>query len=907
MKRQASISAFFSKKPVEKKVKSKEHESSESSSQAMDIDTVPKPTTPKPIITQKLSGDELKRLQERFANKFGARDEQLLQKRQHVESLMTDPNTAIPRQKYTPLESQVVDLKARYPGCLLLIEVGYKFRFFGEDAKVASRVLHIANFIDRNFYVASIPVHRLNYHVQKLVNAGYKVGIVRQTETAALKAVGANRGAPFQRELTQMITKGTMVDEMTVADNQERYLMCLVEEKRGGNGPDDRVFTGMVAVKLSTGDVVYDTFSDTFMRSELETRLLHIEPSEILIPSKNISQPTEKLLNHLSGQKSTCLGNESVRIERMPVDDLFCEDYNRALTFVTDFYESTSYLSTIVELPDIIIKSLACLIRYVEEFNLTSILKTTKFFTHFVSQSHMLLNGNTLVNLEIYRNNTNFKEEGSLFSVLNHTKTKFGQRLLRKWVGRPLVDINKLNERVNAIEELIHTDVKKKDRVLSLLKQLPDIEKGLCRIHYGKASPKEVVQVLETLEKVSLSFQQEQEPRFESELLNGLFDTLPRIYSDVIGFKESIHCNCKGDLLSFFKSESRWPEIPKQKNNIKYIESLLQDHLVQLQQVTQLPDLKFVTVAAVEYQLEVPNNAKSKKVPDDWIKVSRTKAVSRYHTNYVIQQLAEREQYRELLLLAAEKAYKDFMSEISTKYEEFRQVALCLAHIDCLLSLATTASQPNYVKPEFTDKAEIQVTEGRHPIIERGGSNYVANDIEFTADTERAMILTGPNMGGKSSYIRQIGLIAIMGQIGSYVPARSARLGVLDAVYTRMGASDNMMRGESTFMVELHETSDIMKHATARSLVILDELGRGTSTHDGQAIAYAVLHYFLQQVQSITLFVTHYPSIGSLQSMFRDRVRNCYMSYLEEKDDDGIPNIVFLYKLVNGLATESYG
>ncbi|KAI8085363.1 muts domain V-domain-containing protein [Thamnidium elegans] len=660
----------------------------------------------------------------------------------------------------------------------------------------------------------------------------------------------------------------------------------------------------MVAVKLSTGDVVYDTFLDTFMRSELETRLLHIEPSEILIPSKNISQPTEKLLNHLSGQKSTCFSNDSVRIERMPIDDLFCQDYNMALTFVSDFYESTNYLSTIVELPDIIIKSLACLIRYLQEFNLTSILKTTKFFTHFVSQSHMLLNGNTLVNLEIYRNNTNFKEEGSLFSILNHTKTKFGQRLLRKWVGRPLVDINKLNERVNAIEELIHTDVKKKDRVLTLLKRLPDIEKGLCRIHYGKATPKELVQVLDTLEKVSLSFRQEQEPRFESELLNDLFDTLPTIYSDVIAFKESIDCNCKGDLLNFFKSETRWPEIPKQKNNIKYIESLLQEHLVELQQLIQLPDLKFVTVAAVEYQLEV-SNAKSKKVPDDWIKISRTKAVSRYHTKYIIQQLAEREQHRELLLLAAEKAYKDFMSEISTKYEQFRQVALCLAHIDCLLSLARTASQLNYVKPIFTDKAEIQVTEGRHPIIERL-SNYVPNDINFT-DTERAMILTGPNMGGKSSYIRQIALISIMGQIGSYVPATSARLGILDAVYTRMGASDNMMRGESTFMVELHETSDIMKQATARSLVILDELGRGTSTHDGQAIAYAVLYYFIEQIQSITLFVTHYPSIGSLENMFPTRIRNCYMSFLEEEDNEGIPNIVFLYKLVNGLATESYG
>lgn len=206
------------------------------------------------------------------------------------------------------------------------------------------------------------------------------------------------------------------------------------------------------------------------------------------------------------------------------------------------------------------------------------------------------------------------------------------------------------------------------------------------------------------------------------------------------------------------------------------------------------------------------------------------------------------------------------------------------------------------MKPAFTNESKIDVIDSRHPIIEQS-STYVPNDIQFT-DTQRAMILTGPNMGGKSSYIRQIALISIMGQIGSYVPAASATLGILDAVYTRMGASDNMMRGESTFMVELHETSDIMKQATSKSLVILDELGRGTSTHDGQAIAFAVLDHFIKETQSITLFVTHYPCIGKLEIKYPGKVRNCYMSYIEEQD---ISNIVFLYKLVNGIATDSYG
>ncbi|KAL9542734.1 hypothetical protein MBANPS3_008465 [Mucor bainieri] len=869
------------------------------------------PTSKPALAKPKLTDQEKQALHQRFAQKFGSMDKERSLKRQRVEQLMTDidkqRDEIIPHQKFTPLETQVVELKAKYPGCLLLIEVGYKFRFFGEDAKIASRVLHIANFIDRNFYVASVPVHRLNYHVQKLVKAGYRVGIVRQTETAALKAVGSNRGQPFQRELQQMITKGTMVDDMT-SPQSGGYLMCLVEEKRGGHGSDERVYTGMVAVQPATGDIIYDTFEDTYMRSELETRLLHIEPSELLLPGM-LSKPTEKLVKHLSLQKSTSFGEESIRIERMPSDDTFCGDYNAALTFVSDFYASTPSLPQVVELPDIVIKTLACIIRYLDEFNLTNTLKSTKFFKHFVSASHMLLNGNTLVNLEIYRNNTDFTEKGSLFSILNHTSTKFGQRLLRKWVGRPLVSIDRLNERINAIEELITSDNPKKNLASSLLSKLPDIEKGLCRIHYGKSSPKELIQVLDALIRVSTAFLKAHEPRFSSDLLNRLFDTLPTINDTVVEFREAINPGFNGDdKVDLFKSEERWPEIPKQKKNIKYVETLLADQLEELKTTTRMADLKYVTVAGIEYLMEVPNS-KTKKVPSDWIKISGTKAVSRYHNKYIIDQLKEREQYRELLALSAETAYKSFLSEISEKYEQFRDVVSSVAHLDCLLSLSITASQSDYVKPVFhTDEqeTEIKVVDGRHPIVERLSSTYVPNDIDFSG-SQKAMILTGPNMGGKSSYIRQIALISIMGQIGSYVPAKSATLSILDAVYTRMGASDNMMRGESTFMVELHETSDIMKYATSKSLVILDELGRGTSTHDGQAIAYAVLKHFVQEIKSVTLFVTHYPSLGKLVKTFPGQVRNCYMSYMQEEGDSDFANIVFLYKLVDGIAMNSYG
>lgn len=227
----------------------------------------------------------------------------------------------------------------------------------------------------------------------------------------------------------------------------------------------------------------------------------------------------------------------------------------------------------------------------------------------------------------------------------------------------------------------------------------------------------------------------------------------------------------------------------------------------------------------------------------------------------------------------------DSYRDISGKYESFRDVVSCLAQLDCLLSLSVASSQPAYVKPVYKEERSIYVKNGRHPIVEKL-ITYVPNDIHFE-NTQTAMILTGPNMGGKSSYIRQVALICMMGQIGLYVPAESATLCMLDAIYTRMGASDNMVKGESTFMVELHETSDIMKHATSRSLVILDELGRGTSTHDGQAIAYATLRYFIEQIQSITLFVTHYPSMSQFAALYPNHANNYYMDYIEEMNQAG--------------------
>lgn len=281
--------------------------------------------------------------------------------------------------------------------------------------------------------------------------------------------------------------------------------------------------------------------------------------------------------------------------------------------------------------------------------------------------------------------------------------------------------------------------------------------------------------------------------------------------------------------------------------------------------------------------------------------------MSRFHTPDVVKLIRERDQHKEALAAACDAAFSALLADISSKYQGFRDCVQSLATLDCLLSLADVASRPGYVRAEYTDQTCIMVEQGRHPMVELLLlETYVPNNISLSSDGTRALLVTGPNMGGKSSYVRQVALIAIMAQIGSYVPAASAKLGMLDAVFTRMGAFDNMMAGESTFMVELSETSDILKQASPRSLVILDELGRGTSTHDGVAIAQAVLEHVVREVRCLTLFITHYQTLSGMAKAFpAGELKNVHMRFTESGEDG--QEITFLYEVGEGVAHRSYG
>ncbi|PWZ02446.1 hypothetical protein BCV70DRAFT_196688 [Testicularia cyperi] len=872
---------------------------------------------------------------------------------------------------YTPLEKQILELRAAHPGVLLIIEVGYKLKFYGEDARIAAKELNIMCFPERNLYTAMIPVHRLHIHIKKLIAAGHKVGVVRQIETRALKAASKNAYTPFVRKLTALYTSSTWVDDLGTGDDmaseytsQPKSLMAIVEQSEGGNGPEDRVSIGVISVEVTTGNVTFDQFSDGYARSELETRLAHLSPAEVLI-SKRLTKPTEKVISHLLGGGA----EGGVRIERLEAKP----DYHQAFEAVTKFYrdmesstganteagnkdqvttdttangankEITSNLDAgegpspshneqksstaaaalplVMSLPHLCLIALAQIIQHLRAFQLESICSLSANFQSFASRTTMLLNSNTLANLEIFRSAESYQERGSLVWLLDKCRTKMGRRTLRKWVSRPLTDVVALERRLDAVEALVAGKSYVLRSLPNLLQGLPDLERGLARMTYGRITPSELATVLLSLNRVTQEFRPAELPTMQlgSDLLEEHIVSLSaskdpvQRYLGQISIKEA-RANNKADL---FVDADRYPAVQAAKDNIAVVESELRDHLRSLRKDLKRPSLEYVSVAGVDFLIEM-RVADAKKVPADWLRVSATKQMVRFHTPEVLRLSKLRDQHRETLDAEANAAFTDFVTEMCrSEYLALRNVVTSLAIIDVLISLSELAQGAGYTRPSFdqqpnpgdaTDGARIEIRGMRHPILEViNQAPYIPNDLVLADETDcsKAVLLTGCNMGGKSSVSRCLGLIVIMAQIGSFVPATYARLGVHDGVFVRMGARDSMFSGKSTFMVEVQETAEILRSVTPRSLVILDELGRGTSTFDGLCIAQGVLEYLLQMsTMPNTVFISHYFQLGDLEARYGGRIRNFHMAFTEGKNGE---DIQFLYKLKQGIASKSFG
>lgn len=871
--------------------------------------------------------------------------------------------------KHTPLEAQFVKIRKENPGMVLLIECGYKYRLFDDHATLASKILRIFAYFDHNFMTASFPVVRMPYHVRRLVQAGHKVGIVRQSETAALKKVGDKPSKLFERKLCEVYSKGTIVADGRLNDAESgkgkssagsaaAYIMAVREidvsadddeAASGTKMASDSARVSVAAVDAATGEVLFDIFADDALRSDLEARLVALEPVEVILPVRKLSTATERVL--MGFCEST-----SARLERVP-DSFFRSDDELAKVncAVNMQYHGKPTYSKAVS------TCLGALASYLEQFQLQIAMVCATEYKSFSARRQMTVGADVLNNFEVFCNSNDGSRKYSLLALLDRTQTAFGSRQMRRWLAHPLVEAREIQERLDVVEALsvivdgnvaslsksrtVHSAL---DSIIVQLTSLPDLERGLARIACRKCPPAEFCKVIGALESVSrdldrlktlvdsasgaslpvlLSKMVDCIPNVSDLLTGGIVSSLNR-QAALINDHNALFANgisLPDDLRSTSDAQAFIDCVAKMQSSdeeVKTCENQMDDLLAKFRKKFKNKSWNWKKVANEEYLLEVPV-AKAGAMPRSWTIVCQTKAMKRFRAPEAADGFECLARARETRDIAAADVWQSYLTLFQTVCTPLRSVVRFLADLDCLAALGRVANLPGYVKPEVVNDsnnlgAGIEALDARHPITEALANceSYVPNDVRLgRGEFERALVISGPNYGGKSSYSRMTALLVILAQVGSFVPAKRAKLSPFDSIFARMGSADAIAKGMSSLMVELAETANILRTATSKSLVVLDELGRGTSTHDGAAVAYATLSHLVAETQCVTLFVTHYPVLASLCKVHPGSVGAYFMDYIEEKSmgkglGEASPEakrITFLYKLTSGVASSSYG
>jgi DNA mismatch repair protein MSH3 len=851
-----------------------------------------------------------------------------------VSSTVKKPKT----RKLTPLESQILQLKLENKDKLLVIQVGYKYKLFGEDAKIASKILNImyisgSEDLDQQFAYCSFPDFKLHINLKRLLNHGHKIGVVKQMESAIVKEIekSSKSSDVMRREVTAVYTKGTyMGDEFEEkegvpdSENEPSYIVAIDEISA--------TEFSMVAVQPLTGEIVYDTFEDTVNRDEMETRLLHLRATELIIICINNcpSIPTLKTLKRVNPEATWTTTN--------PTEDTITEltqffanidpQNETKFTHLIEYYTTTFSISGQ--------RCISELIKYLAEFKLSNVFTLTENIVPFTNNNnYMILPGSTLQALDIFHvcDNPN-QEKGTLTWLLDHTRTRFGKRKIRKWIAKPLVIQTKIEERLQAIDELSGSFNHLVDSMKNQLSKINiDLEELLIKVHYtatyktNRINRKEVFLMLncfnEVLNIVKLFELSIKTSPFKSPLLQGLFSELLEVaktplVSDLLelinpAFIMIDQKNFEDQVIQFFNPHNhKWPAITEQKNEIENIEHLLDVELTSVKSLLNRPQLKYITNNKEPYLIEVRNGKQVDNLPDNFQRINGTTTVSRFRTVEISRLYKLLQYHQELLINTCNDAFNQFLQKIDASYSTLEKLVSNLATFDCILSItAASVASSDYSRPHIVSEQIIEVSKGRNPIIEtlRNVNHYVPNDINIRYDKDRVLVITGPNMGGKSSYVKQVALLVLMTQIGCYIPCESATMGIFDSIFIRMGASDDIVKGNSTFMNEMLECSQLIKRLSTKSLVILDEIGRGTGTTDGISIAYSILSFLIEvELKPLVLFITHYPFLHVLQEQHDGIVMNYHMGFeVIEKNGHPFPEVVFLYNLVAGPVNNLYG
>ncbi len=769
----------------------------------------------------------------------------------------------------TPIRRQYLQIKKQYPEAIVLFRLGDFYETFDEDAKIASRELEIV-LTSREMGkgnkvpLAGIPYHALDSYLGKLINRGYKVAICEQ-----MTKPGDTKGI-VEREVVRLVTPGTVVEPGLLDSKTNNYLVALAV----GEGE-----IGLAYVDISTSEFAVTQLPLARAVTELE----RLNASEIIAAE-------EYDLENLG------LADNVTRIES------YYFEQERARQTLLDHFDVVSLEGYGCAHLPLAVRAAGAIVHYTEETQKGILAQITRLTTYSTSD-FMALDTQTQRNLELFRGAGSESTEDSLLSVIDLTKTPMGGRLLRKWLGQPLLEVAGLVRRQDAIGWFVDKALAR-SHVISMLGGIADLERLINRISALIAGPRELVALRHSLETVpKLKELIEGETGIES--IVWLKDELKPCREVVELIQEAIVSEPPATLADGNIMRTGFSE---ELDNLRLTSGNARKYLANLElqerEKTGIKSLKIGFNNVFGYYIEV-SRANLAQVPDDYTRKQTLVNGERYIT-------PELKEYESLILNARDRIaelegelFRRVCRQVASASQRIQALAEIIADIDVFTALAEVAVRHNYVRPELNEGNAIEIKEGRHPVVERSlsGGSFIPNDIFLSNDDTQLIVLTGPNMSGKSTYLRQVALIVLMAQIGSFVPAQSATIGIVDRIFTRIGARDDLAAGQSTFMVEMVETANILNNATPRSLLILDEIGRGTSTYDGLSIARAVAEFIHNNagLGAKTVFATHYHEMTALAG-FLPRVKNFNVAVIEEAG-----KVIFLHKIVPGGVDKSYG
>lgn len=773
-------------------------------------------------------------------------------------------------KKETPLMQQYNSIKAKYPGALLLFRVGDFYETFGEDAVKTANILGIVltkrgNGSESETALAGFPHHSLETYLPKLVRAGCRVAICDQLEDPKQTKTIVKRG------VTELVTPGVSYGDNIVQQKSNNYLASIYTEKNT---------VGISFLDISTGEFLVAQGNVSYVDKLLQS----FKPNEVIMPRRQ----SKEFLEQFGSSYYT----------------YYLEDWPYSGDYATEtllrHFEVKSLKGFGIDRMSVGIVAAGVALHYLNETEHRN-LQHISTISRIEEDKYMWLDRFTIRNLELIGSNN--ENATTLADVLDETSSPMGARLLKRWIVMPLKDVKAIQERLNVVEYLYqHEELR--EELIKEIKQVGDLERLISKIGLQKANPREITQLKRSLYaieklKVLTNVQQSEALRIISEQLNPCHIIREKI-ENTLQPEPPVALN-KGNVIA--------EGVDEELDKLRKVAFGGKDYLLEIQrresEATGIPSLKIAFNNVFGYYLEVTNTHKD-KVPDTWIRKQTLVNAERYITE-------ELKEYEEQILGAEEKIqlienriYSELLLAIAEYIKPIQLNAQLVAKLDVLLNFANIAKKNYYVKPEVTDSKIIDIKGGRHPVIEKNlpvGEDYITNDTYLDPDTQQIIIITGPNMAGKSALLRQTGLIVLMAQIGCFVPAKEAHIGYVDKIFTRVGASDNLSSGESTFMVEMNETASIMNNLSDRSLILLDEIGRGTSTYDGISIAWAIAEFLHNHpsARAKTLFATHYHELNELNTSM-PRIKNYNVTVKEVNN-----KVIFLRKLMPGGSEHSFG